>query len=589
MRLIHAVRDLNAETGSTIQVVAMHTEGEKRAMFVREADLAYNLGPASARPYLDLNVLEKALRETEADAAWVGWGFVAEDPAFAELCERIGVTFIGPCPEAMRRLGDKIGSKLIAEEVGVPVAPWSGGSLDTLAAAIAKAEEIGYPVMLKATAGGGGRGIRRIGSDAEMADAYERTRDEAERAFGSGVVFLESLVTGARHVEVQVIADGQGTAWALGVRDCSVQRRNQKVIEESASPVLSDEQTRELKASAERLALAVGYSGAGTVEFLYHPDGKYFAFLEVNTRLQVEHPITEVTTDTDLVKLQIHIASGGRLEGSPPVERGHAIEARLNAEDPDRDFAPAPGRIAKLTLPAGPGIRVDTGVGEGDTIPADFDSMIAKIIAYGRDRDEALGRLRRAVAETTVVIEGGATNKSFILDLLDQPEVIDASADTGWIDRVRAQGRLVSHRHSAVALAAAAIEAYEEQERVERQRLLSTAFGGRPQVQHQSGRPLDLKLRGVGYRVRVARFGAHRFRVGVQAGGGGGAGADAVRTADVDLDRFDRHTGQIGVNGSRHRLLTHTHGPIHLVEVDGVTHRISRDEGGVVRSPMPAL
>ena len=225
---------------------------------------------------------------------------------------------------------------------------------------------------------------------------------------------------------------------------------------------------------------------------------------------------------------------------------------------------------------------MDTGVSEGDTIPADFDSMIAKIIAYGRDRDEALGRLRRAMAQTTVIIEGGATNKSFVLDLLDQPEVIDASADTGWIDRVRGEGRLVSHRHSAVALAAAAIEAYEEQERAERQRLLSTAFGGRPQVRHESGRPLDLKLRGAGYRVRVARVGAHRFRVGIEAGGD-------VRTADVELDRFDRHTGQIAVNGARYRLLTDTHGPIHLVEVDGVTHRVSRDEGGVLRSPVPAL
>jgi acetyl/propionyl-CoA carboxylase alpha subunit/acetyl-CoA carboxylase carboxyltransferase component len=425
-----------------------------------------------------------------------------------------------------------------------------------------------------------------ITNEAELADAYERTSQEAARAFGSGIVFLERLVTGARHVEVQVIADGEGTAWALGVRDCSVQRRNQKVIEESASPVLSPEQVAELKGSAERLAVAVGYRGAATVEFLYHPGDKLFAFLEVNTRLQVEHPITESTTGFDLVKAQLHVASGGRLEGEPPAERGHAIEARLNAEDPDRDFAPAPGRIARLDLPAGPGIRVDTGVSEGDTIPADFDSMIAKIIAYGRDRDEALGRLRRAMAQTKVIIEGGATNKSFVLDLLDQPEVIDASADTGWIDRVRGEGRLVSHRHSAVALAAAAIDAYEEEERVERQRLLSTAFGGRPQVQHESGRPLDLKLRGVGYRVRVARVGAHRFRVGIEAGGGDTATA---RTADVELDRFDQHSGQIVVNGIRYHLLTGTHGPIHLVEVDSVTHRVSRDEGGVVRSPAPAL
>ncbi|MFC8297803.1 carboxyl transferase domain-containing protein [Micromonospora orduensis] len=582
MRLIHAVRELAAETGVPLETVALYTDVDRTATFVREADIAYDLGPASARPYLNLATLERALVETGADAAWVGWGFVAEDPAFAELCEKIGVTFVGPSPEAMRQLGDKIGSKLIAEKVGVPVAPWSRGAVETLDAARAAAAEIGYPLMLKATAGGGGRGIRVITSEADLDEAYERTSQEAARAFGSGIVFLERLVTGARHVEVQVIADGQGTAWALGVRDCSVQRRNQKVIEESASPVLDRAQAAELKASAERLAVAVGYRGAATVEFLYHPGDRLFAFLEVNTRLQVEHPITELTTGFDLVKAQLHVASGGRLDGAPPAERGHAIEARLNAEDPDRDFAPSPGRIARLDLPSGPGIRVDTGVSEGDTIPADFDSMIAKIIAYGRDRDEALGRLRRAMANTTVIIEGGATNKSFVLDLLDQPEVIDASADTGWIDRVRGAGRLVAHRHSAVALAAAAIESYEQEERVERQRLLSTASGGRPQVQHASGRPLDLKLRGVDYRTRVARVGAHRFRVGIESGG-------VVRTADVELDRFDRHTGQIVVNGIRYRLLTGTHGPTHLVEVDGVTHRVSRDEGGVLRSPMPAL
>ncbi|MBP2706835.1 ATP-grasp domain-containing protein [Microbispora sp. RL4-1S] len=577
MRLIHAVRDLSAETGERIETVALYTDADRDATFVREADIVYCLGPASARPYLDHAVLKRALVETRADAAWVGWGFVAEDPAFAELCEEIGVTFVGPSAEAMRRLGDKIGAKLIAEEVGVPVAPWSRGEVATLEDALRAGERIGYPLMLKATAGGGGRGIRMVASAEELADAYERTSKEALRAFGSGVVFLERLVTGARHVEVQVIADGD-TAWALGVRDCSVQRRNQKIIEESASPVLSDAQAAELKASAERLAVAVGYRGACTVEFLYHPGEKLFAFLEVNTRLQVEHPITEITTGTDLVRLQLHVATGGRLEGPQPVENGHAIEARLNAEDPDRDFAPSPGRIARLILPAGPGIRVDTGVSEGDTIPADFDSMIAKIIAYGRDREQALGRLRRAMAETTVIIDGGATNKSFVLDLLDQPEVVDAAADTGWIDRVRAQGGLVNHRHSAVALAAAAIEAYRDEEEVSRRRLLSTAYGGRPQAQHNPGRPLDLKLRGVGYQVSVARIGQQRFRVGV-------SGA----LADVEVERFDAHSGQIVVNGHRFRLVSATHGPIHLVEVDGVTHRISRDEGGVVRSPAPAL
>ena len=582
MRLIHAVRDLSAETGIPVETVALYTDADRTATFVREADLAYPLGPAAARPYLDHALLERALVQTGADAAWVGWGFVAEDPAFAELCEKAGVAFIGPSAEAMRKLGDKIGAKLIAEEVGVPVAPWSRGAVATLDDALAAAETIGYPLMLKATAGGGGRGIRMVASAADLTDAFERTSAEALRAFGSGTVFLERLVTGARHVEVQVIADGQGTAWALGVRDCSVQRRNQKVIEESASPVLAPDQVADLKASAERLANAVGYRGAATVEFLYHPGDRQFAFLEVNTRLQVEHPITELTTGTDLVRLQLQVAGGEKLTGDKPAESGHAIEARLNAEDPDRDFAPAPGRITRLALPAGPGIRVDTGVSEGDTIPADFDSMIAKIIAYGRDRDQALGRLRRAMAETTVVIEGGATNKSFVLDLLDAPEVIDASADTGWIDRVRGEGRLTAHRHSAVALAAAAIEAYTDEEELSTARLLATAHGGRPQAQHDPGRPLDLKLRGAAYRVQVAKLGTNRFRVGISTG-------DQVRSADAEIERFDEHSGRITVNGERFRLTTATHGPVHQVEVDGVAHRVSRDEGGVIRSPAPAL
>jgi len=255
MRLIHAVRDASAETGTPAETVALYTDADRTATFVREADLAYPLGPAAARPYLDHALLERALVETGADAAWVGWGFVAEDPAFAELCEKAGVTFIGPSAEAMRKLGDKIGAKLIAEEVGVPVAPWSRGAVATLDEALAAAATIGYPLMLKATAGGGGRGIRMVASPADLTEAFERTSAEALRAFGSGTVFLERLVTGARHVEVQVIADGQGTAWALGVRDCSVQRRNQKIIEESASPVLVPDQVVELKASAERVAV----------------------------------------------------------------------------------------------------------------------------------------------------------------------------------------------------------------------------------------------------------------------------------------------------------------------------------------------
>ncbi|GAA2145237.1 biotin carboxylase N-terminal domain-containing protein [Nocardioides koreensis] len=585
MRLVHAVREINAAGEGPIQIVALHTEGESGAMFVRESDLSYDLGPASARPYLDLAVLERALVESGADAVWPGWGFVAEDPAFVDLCDRLGVTFIGPSAEAMRKLGDKIGSKLIAEEVGVPVAPWSRGAVETLEDALAAAEEVGYPLMLKATAGGGGRGIRKVTSAAELEDAFQRTSDEALRAFGNGTVFLERLMTGARHVEVQLIADGHGTAWAIGVRDCSIQRRNQKVIEESASPLLTPAQTDELKAAAERLALAVGYVGAGTVEFLYHPGEKTFAFLEVNTRLQVEHSITEATTDVDLVKAQIHVAEGGRLEGPKPGEAGHAVEARLNAEDPDRDFAPAPGRIVRLDLPSGPGVRVDTGVAEGDTIPPDFDSMIAKIIAYGRTREEALARLRRAMTETTVVIEGGTTNKSFVLDLLAQPEVVDGTggwADTSWIDRVRGEGRLVAQAHAGIAVVAAAIEAYVDGLRLEVARLLETAHGGRPQAQHQAGRPVELKLRGTTYQVSTVNTGPSRYRVTVGSGSG-------EQTVDVRLEQIDEFHRRLVVGGRRYHLVTATHGPSTLVEVDGVVHRVSRDEGGVLRSPAPAL
>ncbi len=578
MRLIHAVRELNGQGSHDLSTVAFHTDAERHAMFVRESDAAYNLGPASARPYLDLAVLERALRDSGADTAWVGWGFVAEDPAFSELCERIGVTFVGPTPAAMRALGDKIGAKKLAEQAGVPVAAWSDGPVNDLTQAQEHARRIDYPLMLKAAAGGGGRGIRVVTSDRELAAVFDRTRDEAARAFGSNVVFLERLVTGARHVEVQLIGDGQGTAWALGVRDCSVQRRNQKLIEESASPVLSPASVEEIKQAAVRLALAVGYRGAGTAEFLYSPADRSFAFLEVNTRLQVEHPVTELTTGTDLVRLQLMVAAGMPLVGEPPAESGYAIEARLNAEDPDHDFAPAPGRVALLRMPVGPGVRVDTGVAEGDVIPADFDSMIAKVIGYGRTRDEALGRLRRALSDTTVVIEGGTTNKSFLLGLLGERVVIDGSADTGWIDRVRTTGGLVSHRNAAIALVAAGIDAYDAEEALERLRFLQTAHGGRPQAQHELGRGFDLKLRGGHYRVEVSQVGPHRYRVGLD-----GSFVHAER------EILSGYAARLTVEGQTFRLITATHAAAHTVEVDGTVHRISRDEGGIVRAPAPAL
>ena len=382
-----------------------------------------------------------------------------------------------------------------------------------------------------------------------------------------------------------MIADGQGTAWAVGVRDCSVQRRNQKVIEESASPLLTTEQTAELRAAAERLALAVDYCGAGTVEFLYHPESRSFAFLEVNTRLQVEHPVTELVTGLDLVALQLQVAAGEPLTGDRPIERGHAVEARLNAEDPDRNFAPSPGRIERLEFPTGAGVRVDTGVAEGDTIPADFDSMIAKIIAYGADREQAMARLRRAMLETTVVIEGGATNKSFVLALLDDPAVTCGDpqwADTGWIDRTMADGGLIADRGAGVALIAAAIEAYAAQERTEVAHFLTTARGGRPQVKHEPDQRIELKLRGSSYPIAVGRIGPDQHRVTITTA----AGPHAVI---AELNRLDDVHGRLRIGDQHYRLVTATHGATQLVEVDGVAHRVTRDEGGMLRSPTPAL
>src|SRR3954453_11331952 len=454
MRLINAVREWNAEGRPPLRTIALYTAVDRRAMFVREAEEAVLIGPPADRgagapnPYLDLPELARALRACRAEAVWPGWGFVSENAEFAALCRDLGIVFVGPPPEVTRALGDKIGSKLLATEVGVPMEPWSGGPVADLDAARAHAATIGYPLMVKATAGGGGRGIRLVERPDELAEAFSRASSEGAKTAGDATVFLERAIRGGRHVEVQVVADGEGGVWTLGVRDCSVQRRNQKVIEESASTAPDAEQEELLRRSAADLARPAGYVNAGTVEFLYEPKERLLSFLEVNTRLQVEHPVTEATTGVDIVKLQLHVAMGGRLadsgaglpDGSAPPPRGHAIEARLTAEDPEQEFAPAPGRIEHLALPSGPGIRVDTGVAAGDLIPPQFDSMIAKVIAWGRDRDEARARLSRALRQTAAVIDGGTTNKAFLLDLLDRQEILAGETDTTWLDGMMAAG-----------------------------------------------------------------------------------------------------------------------------------------------------
>jgi len=579
VRLIRAVRELNLELGSGIRTIALHTEAERGAMFVREADEAVVIASdGDPGPYLDHGELERALRDSAADAAWVGWGFVAEDPAFAELCARIDVAFIGPPAEVMRRLGDKVGAKLLAEQAGVPVAAWSDGPVETLDAAGEHAREIGYPLMIKASAGGGGRGIRVAASEDELEPAFEGAQAEARRSFADASIFIERLVTGAHHVEVQVIADHHDNVWAVGVRDCSIQRHNQKVIEESSSPVLSAEQEQELRAAAVKLVRSAGYRNAGTVEFLYQPDEEAFFFLEVNPRLQVEHPVTEMTTGLDLVKLQLHVARGGRLEGEPPSASGHAIEARLNAEDPERAFAPAPGKVELLRLPSGPGVRVDTGLAEGEAIPSEYDSMVAKVISWGRDRAEARARLRRALAETSVIVRGGMTNKSFLLDLLARPEVIAGATDTGWLDGLVASDDHIPTRHGDIAVLAAAVDTYDAEQEFERRAFYAAAGRGRPQARNEIGRTIELRHRGETYRLEVAQTGPRRYKI--EADGS---------SIDVEVERLRRFARRLSIGGRAFRIDLVTHGPDHLVEVEGVAHRVSRDEGGVIRAPAPAL
>ena len=579
VRLIRAVRELNAEYGCGITTIALHTDAERRAMFVRQADEAVTLRKTSEGiAYLDHAELERALLESKADAVWVGWGFVAEDIAFAELCERLGLTFIGPSPAAMRTLGDKVEAKLLAEKVGVPLAPWSGGPVETREDARRHAEAIGYPLIIKARSGGGGRGIRKVFSPDELEVALERTQGEAERSFGDPVVFLERLVTDARHVEVQVIADNHGNVWAPGVRDCSIQRRNQKVIEESSSPVLTKEQADHLRSVSADLVRTAGYRGAGTVEYLYQPEHKAFTFLEVNTRLQVEHPITEATTGIDLVKLQILVASGNALEGECPPEFGHAVEARLNAEDADNEFAPAPGTVRLLKFPLGSGIRVDTGIAQGDVIPPDYDSMVAKIIAWGRDRNEAMARLRTALRETTVVIDGGTTNKSFLLDLLDRDEVISASADTGWLDRTGAGTATGPTPTADIALIAAAVDAYEAEESRERANFLASARGGRPRASHAIGRKVELNYQGHPYTLTVGQIGPHGYRVVGDSGG-----------LVVEVERLGEYESRLTLGDQRYPIVTVAGPTGFLVEVDGISHRISQDEAGLVRAAAPAV
>jgi len=412
VRIIRACRELG------IRTAAVYSEADRDALHVRLADEAFCIGPAAARDsYLNIPNIMATAELLGADAIHPGYGFLAENPHFAEICQDCKITFIGPPPEAIYKMGDKAAARQLMRKSGIPVVPGSLGPIRDEAAAIAAGKNTGYPLVIKAAAGGGGRGMRVVQSANDLRHAFVAASREAAAAFGSGDVYIEKYLEEPRHVEVQILADGRGTVVALGERDCSIQRRHQKLLEESPAVGLSPRLRRALLRAAVRAAEVVGYTNAGTVEFLVEGTNHLY-FIEMNTRIQVEHPVTEMVTGIDLIKEQIKIAAGERISLPRDIEyRGHAIECRVNAEDPSRDFLPSPGQITAFVLPGGPGIRVDTHAFAGYTIPAHYDSLLAKVVAWGRDRDEAIMRMQRALREFE--IGGVQTTIPLHLQILD--------------------------------------------------------------------------------------------------------------------------------------------------------------------------
>ncbi|OEH94488.1 acetyl-CoA carboxylase biotin carboxylase subunit [Bacillus solimangrovi] len=429
VRVIRACKELD------IQTVAVYSEGDKEALHVQMADEAYCIGPvASKDSYLNKTNLITVATLTESNAIHPGYGFLSENADFAELCRDSGITFIGPSPEAITQMGTKDVARETMREAGVPIVPGSKGIVETTDDAVALANEIGYPVIIKATAGGGGKGIRVAYNEDELINGINMTQREAETAFGNPGVYMEKFIEDFRHVEIQILADNYGNVIHLGERDCTIQRRMQKLLEETPSPSLTEELRQEMGQAAVRAAEAVNYSGAGTVEFIFDYVNSKFYFMEMNTRIQVEHPVTEMVTGVDLIKEQILVASGEKLSISQEdvTFNGWAIECRINAENPDKNFMPSPGEVKMYLTPGGYGIRVDSAVYPNYKIPPFYDSMVAKLISYGSTREEAISRMKRALSE--FVIEGINTTIPFHQRLLEHEKFVEGNFNTKFLE-----------------------------------------------------------------------------------------------------------------------------------------------------------
>ena len=429
LRVIRACRELGIHT------VAVYSEADRESLHVRFADDDVCIGPPPSRQsYLNISRIIAAAEITGADAIHPGYGFLAENYEFAQICKASNIAFIGPTAEQIQAMGDKASARRLAKEAGVPTVPGSEGILSSSDEASDIAKEIGFPVIIKATAGGGGKGMRIAQDEESFGQLFSLAQNEALAAFGNGDVYLEKYLERPRHVEIQVMGDSQGRVVHLGERDCSTQRRHQKLVEESPSPALTTELRARMGEASVGLAAAIGYVGAGTVEYLLDPDGKFY-FMEMNTRIQVEHPVTEMVTGFDLVKEQVRVAAGEPL--SFPAElnglRGHAIECRVNAEDPARNFQPSPGHITAYHPPGGPGIRVDTHVYAGYNVPPYYDSLLAKVIVHGRDRPEALARMGQALE--SFILEGVTTTIPFLARLIRHPDFVAGKVDTRFLER----------------------------------------------------------------------------------------------------------------------------------------------------------
>jgi acetyl-CoA carboxylase biotin carboxylase subunit len=429
VRIIRACRELG------IQTVAVYSEADREALHVDLADQAVCIGPARAKEsYLNTENIISATVLTGAEAIHPGFGFLAENSKFAEMCRECNITFIGPTPEVIESMGNKAKARQMMSAAGVPIIPGVEGILQDFKHTVKVAKSLGYPVMLKASAGGGGKGIRIVRSAEELKKAYDTARSEAKAAFNNDALYLEKLIEEPRHIEFQILGDNYGQVIHLGERDCSIQRLNQKVIEEAPSTALTPKQREKMGEAAIRAAKAVGYQSAGTVEFLVDKNGSFY-FMEMNTRIQVEHPVTELVTGIDIVQEQIKIAAGEKLGIKQEDVRikGHAVECRINAENPSLGFRPSPGKANILLWPGGSGVRLDSALYNGYTIPPNYDSMIAKLITYGRDRHEALSKMRRALAE--FIIEGIDTNIEFLFQILNNENFINGQIDTSFLSK----------------------------------------------------------------------------------------------------------------------------------------------------------